>query len=72
MNVIYKDSADGITIEQCLDCQAAGIAVIVDEGSHVTFEIEMTGNGERVIHGQGNSEVIEIKSWLRLQVERPC
>ena len=44
MNVIYKDSTDGITIEQCLDCQAAGIAVIVDEGSHVTFEIERTGD----------------------------
>ena len=44
MNVIYKDSTDGITIEQCLDCQVAGIAVIVDEGGHVTFEIEMTGD----------------------------
>ena len=40
MKVTFKDSADKMSIEECIYFYAIGIAVSFDEGQHVTFVIE--------------------------------
>lgn len=38
--VTYNDSSNLITLEDCVKLNADGIAVIVNDGKHVTFLIE--------------------------------
>jgi len=40
MQLTYPNSANLVTLEDCLWAYDHGIAVIIDEGKHVTFEIE--------------------------------
>ena len=43
MATIYKDSAQHITIERCIELYKMGIDVIFDEGRHVMFSTEKEG-----------------------------
>ncbi|MCR1933560.1 hypothetical protein NSA27_02435 [Clostridium tepidum] len=38
--ITYENSTKDITIEQCLQCQAVGMDVMVNDGNDVTFKIE--------------------------------
>lgn len=36
----YENSAEAITIQTCMNLYEQGIAVVIDEGKHVTFVAE--------------------------------
>lgn len=38
MKVIFFMSTESITIEQCLECQKAGLDIFVDEGRIITVQ----------------------------------
>lgn len=40
----YKDGVKDITVEQCLEVNKLGVAIIFNDGRDVTFEIEEVGD----------------------------
>lgn len=39
-SITYNKDLEKVTIGECLECYEKGVAVIMDEGSKVTFEVE--------------------------------
>lgn len=46
--ITYKNSTNSVTIEDCIKLYNQGIAVVVNDGEHITFIIEKEPTTDQV------------------------